>query len=215
MLLEYEDDYYDPEDDYDFTEYDETRERIGKKFADGMRSLIMDIISLSGITTEAFTSDNNLRKHFSKHCIGHSTDKKSNSSNIYYNFTDNSHYYEYEKQITDNIRNTDFVIDSLDDYETIMKYMRKLFNGNNTVTFSKSCGFKGNNGPISISFSSYSSDVTTYGGGNTVDACIKGRGNNTVTLYPINAHKVENKLNSLIKRSFEDEDIPYFNFNND
>ena len=94
--------------------------------------------------------------------------------------------------------------------------MRKLFEGNCTVTFTKSCGLKDEKGHISLSFSSYSSNVTSnYSGGNTVDICVKGKGNNTVSLYAVDAHDVQSRLNNIIKNNFEFDNPPEFHINND
>lgn len=218
MIIKYEEDYYDPEDDYDFTDYDDTDEELYQQFADEMYIFLMDIIKEGQLTTESFTSPNNFRRHFNKHCLGHEEGRHSTNSTIYYDFTDNSQYSAYEQEVTDRIRNTDMIIDSLDDYDNIMKYMRKLFEGDCTITFTKSCGLKGDKGPISVSFSSFSSGATSnYGRGNTIDVCIKGKGNNTVTLYPVDAHKVQNRLNNIIKNHLDsgEEDTPSFDFNND
>ena len=114
------------------------------------------------------------------------------------------------------ISETDLIIESLDDYDTIVKYMRKLFEGNCAVTFAKSCGLRNSNYPISVSLVSYSSDKTNnYGAGNTIDVCIKGRKNRTVTLYAVDAHRVQNRLNSIIRNYSKSGNPQAFTFNND
>lgn len=215
MIIKYEEDYYDKEDDMDFSDYSNDDTEAREKFADDMFDFLTSIINLDSYITESFTSNRNENKHFNKHCVG-TYNNESTPGRILYDFTDASQYSEYEKKITTEIQNTDMIIDSLDDYEDIMKYMRKLFEGNCTVTFSKNCGLEDKTGHISLSFSSYSSNVTTnYNGGNTIDVCIKGRRGKTVTLYAVDAHKVQNRLNSIIRDNVSEEDIRTFYFNND
>lgn len=215
MLLEY-DDIYDKEDDMDFSDFDSYEDEQSESFAQDMLTFLNDIIQQSSSMNEEFTSQNNLRVHFRKHCLGHSTDKHSTPGRVYYDFTDNSQYVSYEKKITDDIRNTDMIIDSLDDYDSIMKYMRNLFRGNCTVVFTKNCGLQDNKGHISVSFSSYATDVTSnYSGGNTINVCIKGKGNRTVSLYAVDVHKVQSRLNNIIKNNIKYGNAKSFQFNND
>lgn len=216
----YEDeDFYDPEDDMDFSDFDTYDDEKSLAFAEDMFDFLTDIIKQGEDVNEMFTSDDNFKAHFRKHCLGKSTNKRSTRKRVYYDFTDNSQYSDYEKKITSKIQNTDLIIDSLDDYDTVIEYMKKLFEGDCTVTFTKSCGLKDSKGHVSLSFSSYSSNVTdNYGnrnGGNTVDVCIKGKGNNTVTLYPVDAHSVQSRLNNIIKNDTDDGIERKFIFNND
>lgn len=216
-----DDDYiYDEEDDTDFTDYsdDEYSDAQIQEFAKDMHNFIQGIIDQSGLIDEDFTSGKNLSIHYGKHCISDKENRRSTRQRIYYDFTDKSQYLEYEKKISDAVRNTDYIIDSFDDYDAVMDYMRKLFEGNTVVTFSKSCGLKRDGRAVSVSFISYSSNETSnYGGGNTIDVCIKGRRNNTVTLYAVDAHDVERKLKSIIKNDLDCDlnDEPQFHFNND
>jgi hypothetical protein len=215
MIIE-NDDLYNPEDYMDYSDYDFYDDEIREVFANDIRDFIQDVIDKFSYISEEFTSDKNLRVHFSKHCVSDDAEKRSTRRRVYYDFTDKSQYLEYEKEISDKIRNTDLIIDSFDEYETIMKYMRKLFEGNTTVTFSKMCGLSDNTGKISVSFISYSSDVTSnYSSNNTIDVCIKGRGNKTVTLYAVDANYLQNRLNNIIKNDFDSDNPPEFYFNND
>lgn len=214
MQILYEDDY-DLEDDMDFTNYSDYDDEVREEFAKDMFDFLMNVIKMDKFVTEKFTSDENEERHFKKHCVG-SENSVSSKGRILYDFTDSSQYSEYEKKITSEIQNTDMIIDSLDDYEEIMKCMRKLFEGNCVVTFTKSCGLKDDTEHISLSFCSYSSNVTTnYGGGNTIDVCIKGKRNRTVSLYAVDSHKIQNRLNNIIKNNIDPEDAKEFFFNND
>lgn len=171
---------------------------IANAFEKDIRKFLNYIISLDNVLTEEFTSPQNLRDHFDKHCLGHYRNRRSTRNRIFYDFNDNSKYVEYEHEISNKIRETTYIIDSLYDYDTILRYMRKLFEGNITVMFANSCGL--NNGrPINLSFHAYATNVTTnYIGGNTVDVCIKSGNGKTITLYTVDAHAVERKLNSII-----------------
>lgn len=207
---------YDPEDDMDFTEDENYDEGVVKKFAEDMLDFLIDIVRMSDTVVESFTSDRNFLIHFEKHCLGRNRNRTSSSQRIYYDFTDSSQYSSYEKKISEYTASTDYRIDSLEDYDTVMTYMRKLFEGNCTVVFEKSCGLRGNKGPISLSFSAYSSNATkNYSSGNTIDVCIKGRGNRTVTLYAVDAHKVQSRLNNIIRNDLQGSNISTFTINND
>ncbi len=216
MIINIEEDFYDPEDDMDFSDFESYEDEYSEAFGSEMLSFLNDIIKQSDAINEDFTSDKNEKVHFNKHCIGKSTSKRSGSGRIYYDFTDRSQYVQYEDKITSAIRATDMMVDSLDDYSNIIKYMRKLFEGDQTVIFTKSCGLKDSKGHISLSFHAYSSDVTTnYNKGNTIDVCIKGKGNNTVSLYAIDAHSAQNRLNNIIKNNTPPDCARSFYFNND
>ena len=191
-------DIFDDEiDEYEDENYDSEFATIFEK---GIRKFLDDLISQSDFLEEKFTSNRSLLSHFNKHCLGHSGDKRSTRGKIYYDFNDNSKYSTYEKNLTQKIKDTKYAIGSLYDYDTILDYMRKLFEGDITVVFSNSCGIN-NNGIISISFHSFASNVTkNYRRGNTIDLCIKNASGRTISLYPIDAYDVENRLNNTLKR---------------
>ena len=188
-------DIFDDDFEYENEAYDE---ETAVAFEKDMREFLNYIISLDDILTEEFTSPRNMRDHFHKHCLGHDRDKRSTRRNIYYDFNDNSKYVEYERKISTEIRETKYAIDSLYDYDMILRYMRKLFEGNVTIMFACGCRLN-NNGQISLSFHTYASDVTkNYQGGNTVDVCIKNRSRRTITLFAVDAHDVERRLNNIL-----------------
>ena len=201
-------DIFDEIDEYNEENYDES---IAVKFEKDIRKFLNYIISLSNDLNENFTSSQNLRTHFNKHCLGHNQDKVSTRGRIYYDFNDNSKYSQYEKFISDEIRNTNYKIDSLYDYDIILRYMRKLFEGNTTVVFTDLCRIN-RNGIISITFHSFASDVTkNYNGGNTIDLCIRNSRNKTISLYPIDAYDVERRLNNTLANYSDYNGVFHFN----
>lgn len=177
---------------------------VAKEFAKEFTDFLNYCMLQSDIIKEDFVSQRCLLNHFKKHCIGH-TNKKSTRGRILYDFNDNSKYSNYEKEITQKIKYTPYEISTLYDYPTIMKYMRKLFEGNITVQFCNGCGIQ-NNGLINISFIAYANDVTkNYRQGNTITMCIKNGSNKTIALYAVDAHDIEKRLNNTLKN--------YANFN--
>ena len=187
---------------------DDVVKEFAKEFTDFLNYCMLQ----SDIIKEDFVSQRCLLNHFTKHCIGH-TNKKSTRGRILYDFNDNSKYSTYEKGISSKIQDTNYKIGSLYDYPTIMKYMRKLFEGNITVQFCNSCCIN-HNGPINLSFISYANDVTkNYTGGNTITMCIKNDRHKTISLYAIDAHDVEKRLNHTLQKfaNFNSN----FTFNND
>ena len=176
-----------------------------------MEKFLYSIIAQDEILEEEFVSPRALRMHFNKHCKGHS-DKRSTRGRILYDFTDNSQYSEYEKTLTNKMKTTDYKIDTLLDYDDIIKCMRKLFEGNVIVWFTNGCGLH-NQGSISIAFKAYSSNVTrNYRGGNTVDVCVKAGNKRTITLFAIDAQDVEKRLNNTIS-NYSDYDGEPFRIN--
>lgn len=202
FYLEDEEDFIDP--DFD--------QELAYQFADDIMDFLNYCMIQSDVLEEDFVSQRCLLNHFTKHCIGH-TNKKSTRGRILYDFNDNSKYSTYEKDISSKIRDTNYKIGSLYDYPTIMKYMRKLFEGKTTVQFCNSCCIN-HNGPINLSFISYANDVTkNYKGGNTITMCIKNDRHKTISLYAIDAHDVEKRLNHTLQKfaAFSSN----FTFNND
>lgn len=211
---EFDDDKLDAfsfEDDEDIAEYiraynEETgyKDDIAKEFVKEFTDFLNYCMLQSNIIKEDFVSQRCLLNHFTKHCIGH-TNRKSTRGRILYDFNDNSKYSTYEKDISNKIRDTNYKISSLYDYPTIMQYMRKLFEGNVTVQFCNSCCIN-HNGPINLSFISYANNVTkNYKGGNTITLCIKNDRHKTISLYAVDAHDIEKRLNNTLKN--------YANFN--
>lgn len=193
------------EEDYIDENYNE---EIAKAFAKDMEKFLYSIIAQDEILEEEFVSPHALRMHFNKHCKGHS-DKKSTRGRILYDFTDNSQYVEYERNLSRKINETDYTIGSLWDYDTVIKYMRKLFEGNIVVWFTNGCDLN-NHGTISVAFNAFSSNVTrNYHGGNTIDICIKKGNKRTISLYAVDAQDVEKRLNSTIGRYSDYDGEPF------
>lgn len=173
-------------------------------FANGVFDLIQGLIdSESTIVTEEFTSRSNLMVHFHKHCIGNSSNRVSNRQNIYYDFTNVNQYKDYEDKLSAKIyelsASSKNQIGSLLDTEKLNRALRKLFEGNQFVIFPASCEFKRDGKSVTVVIHSFSSNVTkNYHGGNTVDLIIMSAHKKTVTVYPVDANYLENKLNNLI-----------------
>ena len=178
-----------PDEDYD--------ENLANAFAKDIEDFLYSIMRQDEIFEEQFVSPHALRTHFNKHCIGHSN-RRSTRGRILYDFNDNSKYVEYERALTEKIKDTPYKIDSLYDYDSILQHMKKLFEGNIVVWFTLSCGLN-NHGDVSLAFNAFSSNVTrNYSGGNTIDVCIKNSRKKTITLYAIDAHDVERRLNNIL-----------------
>ena len=201
------DDYEDP--DYDFDE------EVGKEFEKEIYSVLNDLINNSCNLDEDFTSKGNSNIHYKKHCLGKDKNKTSTRTNVYYDFNDRSKYCDYEKEVSHRINKSRNEVSSLQDYSLVMKYIRKLFEGNFVIKFCNSCGLKNSNGTINMSLLSFSRDVTTnYKKANTIDICIKTESGRTITLYPVDANYLQNKFNNIIKR-FSEYEVDDFEFNND
>lgn len=218
MILDYEnpleedydeldlDDYEDPDYEYD--------EELGKQFECEIKAILDDLIAEDTLT-EDFTSGTSLRHHFNKHCIGSSGRRRSTTTNVLYDFERCIDFGNYERDISNKIRTTLDEVTTLRDYELIVRYLRKLFEGNMIVKFTLDCGLHNSNGAVCMSIIAFSSDVTTnYSGGNTIDICIKTPQNRTITIYPIDAHRLQSRFNNLIRDFGQYEDRGLI-FNND
>lgn len=201
MIIDY-DDYIDENVDFINGETFEKEcgydENIASEFHDSVLDFLNYIILKSNTLEEDFVSSNCINTHFSKHCIGKKPNRKSTRNRVLYDFTDKSQYSDYEKKISRRVFTTKYLIGSLYNYDTIIKYIRKLFEGDIAIQFCLSCGLN-NNGPISLSMVSYSSNVTkNYKGGNTIDICIKNASDMTISLYPIDVMDVQKRFNNTL-----------------
>lgn len=218
MKINIEEDFINDEIFEQEKNYDQT---IADNFAEDMLYFLNYIISQSDDLHEQFVSNSDIYRHFKKHCIGKDSNKESGKGRILYDFTDKAQYVQYEKDITLKILRTPYLISSLYDYDDILKYMKKLFEGNIVVQFCNSCGLN-KDGIISLSLIAYSSAVTTnYNNpsknrikGNTIDVCIKNATGKTISLYAVDAHDVQKRLNNTLS-NYSTYRGDKFNFNND
>lgn len=198
-------DYKDPGFDID----------IADNFSKDIYYLLDELVEKSNVLNETFISPKCRDIHYKEHCKGDNKDKKSRRTKVYYDFIDKGQYVEYEKHISSLIANTEYNISSLNDYEMIISYFRKLFEGNVIIRFSNSCGIRNKYGPVNISLHAFSSNVTTnYPVANTIDICVKSTRDKTITLYSVDAHYLQTKINNIINK-YSSYTGKKFHFNND
>ena len=151
-----------------------------------------------GLNEEFLPNQNDLNHHFIKHCLG-SFDKKSTNYSVYYDFTDIQQYIEYDRKLQNSIggRNT-IRIQSLNDEELLVKSFNKLFEGNCFLVFTTMCGLHNVSGDVILCIHSYANDVTTnYTKGNSLDLIVLTTSMKTITLYPISAKYLGNKIKNI------------------
>lgn len=170
-------------------------------FADEIRAIFQEIIDTECLE-EKSVSEKCRDTHFDKHCLGKYKNRRSTPSNIYYDFRDVRGYSDYEEKILNLLdRATTPTIHSLFDVDEIESQFRKFFECGKFLILGANCGFKNDGGPTAIGLHSFATDVTSnYLRGNTTDFLILSRKFNTITMMPIEASKLEDKLNSRIKR---------------
>ena len=205
------DDDWTIEDEDDIENYTEDnpitpeQEAFAKELIDFLQSLIDDEEKM---VAEEFTSEDNLLKHFNKHCIGNDVNKKSTKNNVYYDFKTVKSYSKYENRINNIFTKEgdyDF-IDNIHDINNVNKKFYNLFTGDKYLFISGTFGLTNKYGAVSLGLHAFSSDVTTnYEKGNTVDIMIRSFTPKTVTLYPVDASKLKNKLAHIINKY---SDIP-------
>lgn len=204
-------------DDPDFVDVTEEDENFAKDMFDVIQGLIDSEEGKD--LTEEFMSDRGATVHFERHCLGHHrNERRSQRTNVYYDFRDVSQYKERERTIDsvarDSGRHKNVVaFPSMLLRTEIEEGFRKLFEGNQYLVFSQECGFHNNMGRVRLVIHSFASDVTrNYSSGNTVDLVIYGNNGKAVTMYPIDANYFENKINSIIRR-YHDDNIEPFHIN--
>lgn len=199
--------------DIDWDILDEDIKPISKEeleFGEEMFDLFQSLINNEQHLTEEFTSKNSLKTHYEQHCIGNNPFKKSTKHNIYYDFTNIDKYRIYENKINNIVNSTNMRINYLGDVETINKYFRKLYEGNQAILFTTSCAFTNNIGSVELAVHAYATDKTeNYKAGNTVNFLVLSRGK-TVTMYSIDAYYLQTKLNNIIKKYTNTDDTVNF-----
>lgn len=173
------------------------------KFAEELKDFLQSLI-LRDDLTEEFVSDRGAKQHFFKHCLAKDSTKKSVRSSVYYDFRDVSQYKARELDLSNKATNitdsrTEF-IGALTDTEYLTKCFCKFFEGDRCLHFSALCGLVNGVGEEALVLHSYATEATKNYPQNTVDLLILGHHNRTVTMYPVDASKVESKFNSLVRK---------------
>lgn len=203
----------DVSEDFDFDDEDTTpptKEQLD--FANDVRKVLQDLIDgeVDNIS-ESFKSRSKLVQHFNSHCLGLSADRQSRRSNVFYDFQHVNQYKDREDNLNAKIQilcsSSKNLIPSLENTDEVVDKFWKFFRGNQCMIFTSMCGFRRGADRVILVLHSYSSDVTeNYRAGNTVDLLVLNSNMQTLTMYPVDANYLENKINSII-RSYNINDI--------
>lgn len=191
--------------------------KADEELANELFAFIQDIIDSEATELEEdFTSLPNLKDHYVWHCLAGRSDGASTPTNIFYDFRDVVGYKDLEGDLNHRVLRAPVdgknscTIFSLLDTDRVLSGFRNLFGGNYILTFAGACGFKNTVGHVSVSFTSFANDYTkNYEDANTVHCLIMGRNNKTITLYPIDAYRVENKFNSFIANYNKNKSVKF------
>lgn len=196
-------------DDLDFDDKDiETPTEEELAFANEIKAVFQELIdSEERSIEENFRSRSRLVEHFNKHCLGLRTDRQSRGQRVFYDFRYINQYKDREDRL---IADVDFLrhssknlIPSLVEEDEVIKSFRNFFEGSKYLIIPAREGLKRDGKEINLVLHSFSSDVTTnYHAGNTVDLLIMDANIRTITLtmYPVDANYLENKLNNIINK---------------
>lgn len=202
------------EDEEDFNTYDEDDPLTPEQeaFANELRAFLQSLINEEeqddDELEEKFTSQQSLTKHFNRHCLANTPNRKSTKNNIYYDFTSLKQYSNYEQKLYNIFRQGvsnskekyDF-IDDIFDVNDVNKKFTKLFEGNFTLFISGIFGLRNSKGTVNLGIHAFSSDVTTnYIGGNTLDICILSPSIKSITLYPVDATTIKREIVRIINK---------------
>ena len=164
---------------------------------------------LQGLIDDAFSSlteekegsrKSNFEIHFDAHCLGNHEDRKSRPSNIFYDFKTVGEYKQYADSIVKSAEDTPMRISSLFDEELFYKYIRKLFEGNQTIYFTNSCGFHNSKGDTVLALHAWANKATKNYLNNTIDILVMTSKKVFITIYPVDAQELENKFHSVIAK---------------
>ena len=129
-------------------------------FCRKLDDIFQEIIDEEERLTKKFISNNSLRNYYKKHCLCGRVDRISTKNNIYYDFDNVNDYKDYEKYVANFADNTRLRISYLRDKKLIEKYFHKLFEGNQAVYLTNSCGFENKRGSVSVIIHAFASDKT-------------------------------------------------------
>lgn len=183
-------------------------------FGNAIRNVLQELLNEDDFLNEDFICLSVLMKHFQKHCVG-IENKKSTPQDIRYDFKTLEEYTNYEIKLSRAISNafddstSTYFISSLYDAEDIINKVDKFFAGNAYLIFLRSCNVMDlkTGRTRTIALHSYCTDKTTnFPGRNTIDFRVGNVVEKTITLFPIDANKLEKKINSLI-RNYSDSKI--------
>lgn len=202
----------DEKDDIENYEEDDPITPEQEAFANELRAFLQSLIDEEEQDDvelkEKFTSQQSLTKHFNKHCLANTPNRKSTKSNIYYDFTSVKQYSNYEQKLYNIFRQGvsnskeryDF-IDDIFNVNDVNKKFTKLFEGNFTLFISGIFGLRNSKGTVNLGIHAFSSDVTTnYTGGNTLDICILSPSLKSITLYPVDATTIKGEIIRMINK---------------
>ena len=193
----------DLDDDFNSNDYMPASD-IEYEIAAEIFDFLQDIIDREDSLTEDFTSYSKLEYHFNRHCLGLNPDGKkvSQYTKVYYDFKYLNEYRNYEESINKKMINLPLAYQpTLLDTETLFKCFRKLFEGNFSMLLPAGAGFENDLGPVQIGLNSFATKYTSnYKAGNTINMIILTPKNKTITMYAIDAHYLETKLNNIIEK---------------
>lgn len=197
--LEYDDELFNEDYAVNDRDYSDVDER-SIEFANCLYNLLQELVNEEfSKKNEDFTSLKNMVAHYYKHCTC-GKPKKSTRSNVYYEYDSSIDYMNRESYLHDRFKRVKYIISDLTDTDHITYCFRKLFEGNTFIKFSLACGLYGEYSRISLSVNSWANEATFHYPLNTVDFIIKNPNDDTITIYPLDANYLENKINNELVR---------------
>jgi len=198
---DYKDDYFADDwlFDVDYSHLTDEESKCAEEIFDLLEEFIPEEEVTFNILGEVFTSGDNAAGHFRKHCMSNPS-KKSKRSNVFYDFTKQSDYTNREALLNQKINSSPYNINDICDVKDVIKNLHKLFEGNICINFTITCGLYNNAGRVALSINSFATDVTTNYLYNTVDFIVRTPAGNTITIYPVDANYLGNKLNSIFTK---------------
>lgn len=196
------DDVYD---DFDFDEAElQSPTDDERAFAKDVYKIFQDLIdNESGDIGEKSVSRSNLVNCFNKHCLGKKPDKQSGRQNVFYDFKNINQYKDREDKLKVEIQSmgesSRNIIGSLLDSEKVLKKLKSFFKGDRYLTFCPSCEFRKDGEAVMLVLHTFGSCATKNYPRSTVDVMLMQSPKNVVTMYPIDAHDLQDNLNKAIK----------------
>lgn len=180
--------------------------KVSDEIAEEVYNFLSELIE-DDVVVEKWTSENNLKVHFHRHCIG-AEDKKSTRRNIRYDFTSIDEYKNYEDAISSNVLHPNYKIISLYNTVDVFSALTEITTRPISILFDDLCELNNKRGIVKLALYSFANDVTTnYPFADTINVMVLSATNATISLYAIDSKFVESKFKNIINKYSGNKEI--------
>lgn len=173
--------------------------KVSDEIAEEVYNFLSELIE-DDVVVEKWTSENNLKVHFHRHCIG-TDSKKSIRRDIRYDFKYVDEYKEYSDIINSDVLTPDYKIISLYNTVDVFSALTEITTQPISILFDVPCDLETSHGVVKLALHSFANDVTTnYSSVDTINIMVLSKDNETISLYAIDSKFVESKFRNIINK---------------